>query len=501
MDARPFEKMYEAAYLTAERAWSYRAILRYFYLQHERLRKFLFPEEIFQHLKQRAEFHDYTEEQLEQDLWQLERWNNLIARQEMSDFRTVEEFKKKRFRYECSPATIEIERMLIRLEKMGDQFQGSLERTQFTRLSVALQKIKEIVIDKKSETDEECAQIWDDLVTYFRTITENTSDYIAYIHSEQVEEKMKTKAFLVYKDRFTSYLRDFIISLQKTALTIQYLLETIDKTNIQPFLKQVARHRKSVPRLDDVTMTGENLFNQYLETWRSLRAWFLGDEGRESEFTLLQAKTNEMIRRITRVVQRLGERSHQVRSRKSDYLHLARWFSKLEKIEEAHKLSAVAFGVFRTQHIFSDHVPGEDLYKDVWNETPVFVHTRPRVRHYREKMRPSAIKNEQEKKKALLQQYLEELKREQQVIEQYLHGKAIHLRKLPVIEPAVRKRLLSWIGRAMNQQDGIIKTEFGERIRVELRRNDSILLRATDGELRMPDAMIQFLDRGDSHAG
>lgn len=30
-----FKKVIEASYLTAEKAWSYRAILRYFYIQHE----------------------------------------------------------------------------------------------------------------------------------------------------------------------------------------------------------------------------------------------------------------------------------------------------------------------------------------------------------------------------------------------------------------------------------------------------------------------------------
>ncbi|MDM5188829.1 DUF2397 family protein [Bacillus sp. DX4.1] len=36
------------------------------------------------------------------------------------------------------------------------------------------------------------------------------SNYIAYLYSENVEEKMMTEAFLIFKDRFTTYLRDFI---------------------------------------------------------------------------------------------------------------------------------------------------------------------------------------------------------------------------------------------------------------------------------------------------
>src|SRR5690625_2629761 len=102
-----FKKVTEASYLTVDKAWSYRAILRYFYVQHERMREFLFPEEVLDHLHTLPEFADYTEEQLHQDLAQLEAWNNLIAHQELSKAKSIEEFKKKRFRYQCTPRSEE----------------------------------------------------------------------------------------------------------------------------------------------------------------------------------------------------------------------------------------------------------------------------------------------------------------------------------------------------------------------------------------------------------
>ena len=125
---QPFKKVIEASYLTVDKAWSYRAILRYFYIQHERMREFLFPEEVYEHLMSLQGFGDYTEEQLHQDLDQLVRWNNLIARQETGRARTIEEFKKKRFRYQCTPYTVEFERMLQEMEKGGESFGGSLEK-------------------------------------------------------------------------------------------------------------------------------------------------------------------------------------------------------------------------------------------------------------------------------------------------------------------------------------------------------------------------------------
>ena len=132
------KKIIEASYLTADSAAHYRTILRYFYHQHERMRDFIAPEELLEYMRSIPTFYDYQEEQLHQQLAQLVKWNNLIARQDMTNAKTIEEYKKKRFRYQCTPYTVEIERMIVQLEKLGDTFQGSLERSQFERLLQAL---------------------------------------------------------------------------------------------------------------------------------------------------------------------------------------------------------------------------------------------------------------------------------------------------------------------------------------------------------------------------
>ena len=64
----------------------------------------------------------------------MESWGNLTAQQEVTRARNIAEFKRKKFRYQCTPYTVEIERMVERLGGLGDSFGGSLETTQFDRL-------------------------------------------------------------------------------------------------------------------------------------------------------------------------------------------------------------------------------------------------------------------------------------------------------------------------------------------------------------------------------
>ncbi|MGD6853955.1 TIGR02677 family protein [Bacillus infantis] len=491
------KKVIEASYLTADSAAYYRSILRYFYQQHERMRDFITPEEVLEHMRTIPAFSDYQEEQIHQQLGQLVKWNNLVARQDMTSARTVEEFKKKRFRYQSTPYTIEIERMLIVLEKnIGDTFQGSLERSQFDRLLQALAALQKEVEVKLPDTPENYLRLWEDVIRYFQTIRTSTADYIAYINSEQTDQRMQTEAFLVYKNQFTAYLRDFIVSLQKTSLQISERLEELQAGSLEPFFKKLIEHRRSIPRLEEIAASDEEWLLEYQEHWSSVRQWFLGSPVQQSEFEMLQWQTNEMIRRMTRYVQRIGERQQNFRSRKNDYLHLAKWFSDCETMDEAHKLSSVVFGSMTIKHLQLEETTTDNMHADIWEEEPDVRTIKPRTNKYREKTKPGTVESNQEKKRLQKEKYLAEREQERQLIGQYIEEGMIELSRLSKVEPFIRKVLLGWIGKSMAAKEGIVKTDYGLIVKVKIDAENSIMLEAEDGVIRMPNAIFEFLEEG-----
>lgn len=474
--------------MTAEKAWSYRPILRYFYIQHERMREFLFPEEILDYLKQHEEFEEYTLEMVQQDLESLTKWGNLIASQDHRKAKTIEEYKKKNARYQCTPYTVEFERMMIQLEQMGDTFGGSLEKTQFERLYHVLLKIER----SDTQPDAEAAQLWADAMTYFRQITQNTSDYVAYIHSEKVAEKMKTEAFLVYKDRFTIYLRDFIVGLQRTSNQIQELLTAFSHEQLQHFFEKVILHQRQKGVIE---AEERDVLMEHHEKWQSLKDWFLGSGYGESEFERLQERTNEAIRRITRVVQRMSERHQQFRSRRRDYEHLAKWFERLESIEKAHELSSVVFGIFHTRHLVGDGTPTDDLYAEIWGEAPIEHIVNQRVTPTRDPNKVAAVVDRMEEIRAVRREHLVQREHQRQIIEQYMDERWLRIKQLPIVEPFVRKLLLTWVGKAMLHENQLVQTEFGRTVRVTI-QEERVVLRSTDGDLEMPDVHYEFLEKG-----
>lgn len=483
------KKVIEASYLTADSAAQYRTILRYFYRQHERMRDFITPEEILQHLRSIELFENYEEEQLHQQLAQLVKWNNLAARQDMTNAKTIEEYKKKRFRYQPTPYTIEIERMLTELEKkVDDTFTGSLDRSQFERLLDAIMKLS-----NEPDSLEACKILWEDVIHYFKIIRTSTADYIAYINSEKTDQRMQTEAFLVYKAQFTNYLRDFIVSLQKTSIQIVEQLKRLSIEQLQPFFTKLIQLEKSVPRIEGAVLSDEEQLVQLNEYWQSIQHWFLGKNGQKSELDMLQWQTNEMIRRITRYVQRLGERQHHFKSRRNDYIHLAKWFGNCETIKEAHELSPVVFGMMHVQHLQLKSYTTDNLHTDTWDEKPESITLKPRTNRYREKTKATGMSLHTEKKQAQRKAYLEERQKEQALFKQYIEEGKIQLSKLGEVPPFLRKLLLVWMAKARTNKEGLVKTEDGLLVKVQVLK-EPIILRAADGDLHMPDVVFEVIE-------
>ena len=488
----------EATYLTTDNAWRYRAILHYFYVEHEKMRQYLFPEDIYSYLQENPYFREYTEEQLHSDLKQLVEWKNLIPRQETGRVMTIDDFKRKKFRYQCTPYTIEIERMVKKLQELGESFGGSLEATLFDRLLQALRYF-DLAADKDSGS--ELNQAWDDLYTYFKKIGQNASDYIAYLKSEKVEERMMTQAFLIYKDAFASYLREFMLGLQHASYNIEALLKGMTAERFAMTAEKIADYQMNIPRLDDRGDHGQ-LVERYHDQWRSLNEWFLGGVGRQSELSSLENETTDTIRRITRFAQRLGERQQNARSRYRDYLHLAGWFRRITETKEAHELSGLLFGLAHTRHIYAQIPDSEDMYREVWDDAPTIFVVKPRVNTYREKTKPGAVISRTEEKQAMRQLYIKEKEQQQQLINSIIMDGCIIIAELPVQHPFIRKTLLNWIGKCMASAELTGKTETGQKIRLIKRSDEMITLQCQDGDLIMPDFAIEvFLNEGSGYHG
>lgn len=478
----------ETKYLTAENCGRYRPILRYFYQQYEKIKYWLYKEEVYEELKSHAYFETYTLEQCKQDLDVLVEWGNLVPVQDTSRVATVEQFKNKQFRYQLSEYSVEIERLTVKLENLFVEG-ASLEPTLFERIRDEVLQINGLLQKDANIT----GVWWRDLNTDFKRLNQNYQDYIRSFHSLKAEERMKTKEFIVYKDALISYLREFVKGLQKNAHVIEETLRKIPDEAIEILLQKVLEHEVSVPRLD-MEISEQEIYENILGRWKNFRDWFLGGENRDSEVVRILEITNEIIRKITRYASQIAESRNSAANRKEEYRMFCKMFLQCQEMDEVHKLSSMVFGIFNTRHIKGDLVrETESINSSIYDEAPFQVQIKPRIRTYKEKAVRSGIEDKTVKKQELLAQYLLNLEREKAVMESYMQENILDVAALPIIKPHVRITLLKWIGKACSSPERKAKTEDGRVFTLIFPQdNRYCCLRCEDGDLQMPAFTLKF---------
>lgn len=491
INAKLQKQIDEVRYLTAENASRYRVIMRFFYLQYERMKYWLYKEDVFEELKKHSQFEDYTKEQLKQDLDNLVQWKNLIPVQDTSKVSSVEEFKNKQFRYQISDYSIEIERMIIKLETLHVET-ASLEPSLLERIKEAFIKIPQII-----NSDEKVAnQWWKDLNSDFERLNKNYKDYLGSFYSLKAEEMMKTSAFLLYKDKFIEYLRNFIKELQQHIISIEGILKQINEHTENALLLKIFLHEKSIPKINNEA-TEEEIKENIESKWRNIKNWFLPSNAKESEATRLLDITNEIIRKITRYAAQISESRNSAANRKEEYKKLAQLFTTCKDINEAHKLSALCFGIFNPYHIKTNAPRStESINSSPYDEIPSLYIIKPKIRNYKEKSERSPIKSNLEKKEITLQNILKSRQQEQELIQNYIKNGIIDFSNLPKIPQSIRISLLRWLSKGLNSPDFTSKTETGIKYKIvppDL-PNQKCTIVCDDGEFTMPAFKIIFRD-------
>lgn len=479
----------EARYLTAENAWRYRSILRFFYLQYEKMRYWMYKEDIYEELKRHSEFNDYTMDFLKQDLEVLVTWKNLIPMQDTSKVSTVEEFKNKQFRYQLSEYSVEIERLTIKLENLFIE-SASLEPSLLERIREEIEGFLLMINKDENEVGDWWRRLNDD----FKRLNQNYQDYIGDFYSLKAEEMMKTREFLIYKDKFVEYLRNFIKGLSFNAAAIESFLLKIDIEDEKRVIEKIFQYEKSIPRID-MEVSDTAILDNISGKWLNFKGWFLGQNGRESEASKLLDTTNEIIRKITRYASQIAESRNSAANRKEEYKKLFEMFLNCKDISDAHKLSAVTFGIFNPRHIKGDmERKTESINSGIFEEEPIMITIKPRIRTFREKAQRSPITSNEEKKSRMLEKIIKARQEEKGIMESYIKEGCIDFETLPKINSNIRNTLLRWLSKGINSPTGGSKTEHGRAYRVIKPKDKSkrCIVSCDDGEFEMPAYRMIF---------
>lgn len=377
----------EAKYLNADNADRYRSIMRIFYENYERLKYWMYQEDVYAQMTADPYFADYRMEQCQQDLAMLTEWKNLNTIQDTRRVSSIEEFKNKKFRYQMSEYSVEIERLVIRLENLF--IEGAFpEPTLLERVRLNVERFPKM----GGENPVTVYAWWNDLNNDFIRLNQNYQDYIRDLNSVKAEEMMRTKEFLVFKDKLVEYLCNFIKGLQKNVGVIEVTLRLLDPEILKHVLGKVNDYEMSISRMD-VEASREMIEERNEGRFESIHSWFVSKDGQENEAGRLFDATNEIIRRITRYAAQLSEKNALGANRREEYCKAAERFLRCGDVDEAHRMSAMVFGLERPLHLRAEaERRTESMNSSVYEEPAAELTLRPRVRTYQEKSGRTAIR-------------------------------------------------------------------------------------------------------------
>ena len=385
-----------------------------------------------------------------------------------------------------SEYTIEIERMTIRLENI--EVEGaSLEPTLLERIHTLILQIPSLM----EQEDEKVNLWWTDLNENFIRLNRNYQDYLRTLNSSKAEEMMKTQSFLIYKEKIIMYLRNFVKGLQEQAMILEDYMKDIPIERIEAILKKAVAYEMTIPRLD-VQIKEEEIYDLWLGRWQSIYDWFVGSDG-QSEVNRMSDITNEMIRKITRYAQQIGEMQNQGANKMEEYRHIASLFQQCDSLTEAHKLSAVLFGVDHSFHLKDLKAKESDsidcgVYEEL--STHYSLDARTRIATKKTKRKAAVDYNfeiEQQRFEILEKQRLQEEK-----LQSYIKDGVVDFSEIEILDAQSRKVLFSWLSKGLSSEKHMGKTDAGQTFEIDTSNVETIQVRCEDGIITMPSFRICF---------
>ena len=485
-----YEPIQETSYLSVPNAPVYRKIMRHFYQEYEKMRYQLYKEDIYQLMKQDEEFSSYTMEQLVQDLDALVKWKNLTPIQDPGRVYTIADYKNKQYRYSMSEYAVEIERLTVRLENIFLE-SGNLSTNYFGRIEKGLEEAETMA----QATSKDINEWWHMLQEDFKRLNQNYQDYLRDFYSGRSDHLMKSVEFIIHKDKFITYLNDFIQELQRHSRQIEKILIKVTPVMEATILEKVVQSELDIPHAllaehGNVEPTiRENVWGK----WNSLKRWFMDIDGHESEGKKVLKITNDVIRNIIQNAALIVQVQNWGISRKDDYRKFLELFLNCTDMDEAHRLAAHVFGVQHIQHFRINEPREEDaINRSIYEEASAEYLLKPHTRSYREKKDKTGFADKSMEKLLQREAYLRKARRQKEIVLHYIKDHKIIFSEIQEkVSEETRTVFLQWIAQANMNSQKKGRTEYGQEYILK-KTKDTCVLRCEDGDLTMPSYILEF---------
>lgn len=363
------------AYLTAEKAQLYRAIMCVFMQSKERFVFHLRQQDVFNavRLSGLREVPEQTE--IEHALAQLCEWGNLQAHPDTTDVGAVEDFYKHRHAFQITSQGEGVERA-VALFAATSKSDGELTCAGLADIRSALEDLQQL--SREPEPDGgKIQRNWLVLRSRFEDVTATAQTLIGRLECRSDIEVPAARRLIDYAERFVGEL---VLATDSIGETVR----DVEAVGLERLLHAAAERgvRDGVDRTpESVACVGA----EWRSHWDRLRNWFISSPDRRSNAELLRERARTSIAGLLSVITRINEGRIQRIDRSNDFRVLARWFANAGSDAEAHRLWRTVFGLSPARHLITndatlddheaEHVPASTSWLDA---PPLRISTRLR---------------------------------------------------------------------------------------------------------------------------
>ncbi|MFJ2738715.1 TIGR02677 family protein [Streptomyces sp. NPDC087440] len=337
------------AHLTVPDSALYRQVMAVFLAAKQRFVVHLRPEDVYSALAPADRPADPAT--VVSKLDSLVKWGNLRADPDTARVTAVEDFYRKRLIYQLTQAGEAAEEAL---QTYGTALgrRGALQAVALHDIVTQLRVL--LVLSGEEEPDPAKVHLaLDALTSRFTALADNARAFMGSLQRTIDLHDVEVEVFLAYKDRLIQYLDRFIHDLITLGGRIAGLLLDLDAV-VGPLLR-IASVREAVDASPEEAERAEReAFERWTGRWSGLTAWFVSQEGRDSQARLLRGRALGAIPQLLAVVRVLNERRSGRSDRSADFRALARWFAEAPDDEARHRLWRTAFGLYPARHLTVD---------------------------------------------------------------------------------------------------------------------------------------------------
>ena len=468
-------RMKAFAYVTAEKASLYRAVMRVFMESKERLALHLRPQDIFDAIRDCGLQKPPDETETEAALEQLCEWGNLQTRPDTSDVNTVEDFYKQRYVFHITNQGEAAERALELFQSIPDR-KGELQIHAVADICDQLHKLKKLA----REAEPDSAKIYRTLLmlrSRFDAFTSRAQAFMTGVQRNIDLAIAESEQFTSDTQRLIDYMERFVSDLVIAAEDIAQTVREIETSGLERLL-----HAAAECSLVDAVETTPADVDSIVEDWRShwghIRSWFVSRPGCPSNAEILRARARASITDLLSVLTSVNDRRINRIDRSNDFRVLARWFGEAGSDADAHRLWRAVFSLVPARHLIVNDATLDDHEKqDVppttsWLDAPPLqISTRLRASgSYSRTGRLSRIIDRTSEKKKLAAVAHQEAVRILSAQRRFDTGRRMRLSEIQQLETGEFDLFLDLLAEAVSTNDS---------------EDDSAYIPSNDGSLRL----------------